>query len=163
LTSLVLIEGAEFHLDMIDFDCEKSDEGLADVRDILTFLRIKRGFIMDSGNSYHYLGFDFRSELEFLRLLERLPSYSRVGSSWSSYQKTKGFSVLRVTPCLKLGKQIPFLVERFENPLIDCAFMRTQYFIRKKYISVNAVTNQHQECNYSRASICRRINAPARI
>ena len=69
MTSLVLIEGAEFHLDMIDFDCEKSDEGLADVRDILTFLRIKRGFIMDSGNSYHYLGFDFRSELEFLRLL----------------------------------------------------------------------------------------------
>ena len=122
MTSLVLIEGTGFHLDMIDFDCEKSDEGLADVRDILTFLRIKRGFIMDSGNSYHYLGFDFRSELEFLRLLERLPSYSRVGSSWSSYQKTKGFSVLRVTPCLKLGKQIPFLVERFENPQIYFPF-----------------------------------------
>lgn len=115
LTSLVLIEGAKFHLDMIDFGCEKSDEGLAEVRDTLTFLRMKRGFIMDSGNSYHYLSIDFHSEPEFLKLLQRLPSYSSIGSSWPSYQEIKGFSVLRVTPCLRLGKQIPTLIERFEN------------------------------------------------
>lgn len=115
LTSLVIIDNAEFHLDMIDFCCEKSEDGLEDVKSTLTSLRINGGFVMDSGNSYHYIGANFRSKPEFLQLLKMLPDYSCIGPNWPSYQRLKEFSVLRITPCLKFGKKIPLLVERFDD------------------------------------------------
>jgi len=123
LTSLVVINGSEFHLDMIDFCCEKSEEGLRDVRDTLTSLRMRRGFVMDSGNSYHYLGFSFRSKPEFLQLMGRLSGYSCIGPNWSYYQQLKEFGVLRITPCFKFGKQIPQLVERFDDLQLYFSFV----------------------------------------
>lgn len=122
LTSLVLIDGNEFHLDMADFCCEKSEEGLEDVRRTLTSLRMRRGFVMDSGNSYHYLGANFRSKSEFLQLMGRLSDYSCIGPNWPHYQQLKEFSVLRITPCFKFGKKIPQLVERFDDPQLYFLF-----------------------------------------
>lgn len=104
------------HLDMVDFCCEKSEEGLESVRNTLIHLGMRRGFIMDSGNSYHYLGSDFRSEDEYLKLLERMHAFECIGGMWPFQRQLEGFSTLRIIPCPKSEKQMPTLVERFENP-----------------------------------------------
>ncbi|MDI6720837.1 MAG: hypothetical protein QMD85_00500, partial [Candidatus Aenigmarchaeota archaeon] len=55
-SSVKLYGGRCEHLGMIDFDCEKFEEELEEVRETLKELEMGKGFIMDSGNSYHFIG-----------------------------------------------------------------------------------------------------------
>ena len=124
LTSLVrLNNGTKQHLGLIDFHCEKSKEGLNRVRMTLTELGINLGFILDSGNSYHFVGIQSFSFGGYMDLLGKMCEFDSIGEDWPSYQISQGYADLRIIACPKRGKPcIPRLVERIENTQLVFGF-----------------------------------------
>ena len=124
LTSLVrLNNGTKQHLGLIDFHCEKSKEGLNRVRMTLTELGINLGFILDSGNSYHFVGIQSFSFGGYMDLLGKMCEFDSIGEDWPSYQISQGYADLRIIACPKRGKPcVPRLVERIENTQLVFGF-----------------------------------------
>ena len=114
LTSLVrLNDGTEQHLCLIDFRCNKSEGGLGSVRMTLRKLGISFGFLIDSGDSYHFIGAESYPLGVYMDLLRRMQNFESIGEDWPNYQISQGYADLRVTACPKRGKfLVPTLVER---------------------------------------------------
>ena len=101
-------------------------------------LRLKKGYILNSGKSFHYIGEDtypdsknYRRPIaksfhyigedtmswdDYQGLLERMKGRETIGKYWTFHQLKKGFGVLRIFACPEGGKPSdPELVERFET------------------------------------------------
>jgi hypothetical protein len=53
-----LIDGSEAHLPLLDFHCEVANENAIAIVDAMKFLGQTQGAVVESGNSYHYYGFE---------------------------------------------------------------------------------------------------------
>ena len=124
LTSLVrLNDGTERHLGLIDFCCEKSEEGLDIVRMALNGIDMRFGFIIDSGNSYHFIGTQPYFFERYMDLLRKMRDFESIGEDWPNCQISQGYSDLRVTACPKRGKfHVPRLVEHIEDTQLTFRF-----------------------------------------
>lgn len=124
LTSLVrLEEGRKEHLGLVDFHCDKSRESLEEVERTLISLNMRKGFIIDSGNSYHFISIDSRPWPSYVALLEKMCDYSIIGDNWPRLQIPQGYAVLRATACPKRGKhQEPELITYVEDTQLELKF-----------------------------------------
>lgn len=64
-----LYDGTVRHLAMLDFSISVSIEHTEEVKDALAHLGLKHGYILDSGSSYHFIGTDFFSYSDYMKLL----------------------------------------------------------------------------------------------
>lgn len=91
------------HLFFIDFSslgCRPSDENLRRIVDFVEKLKLMPGFILDSGNSYHYYCnglFDPKTWQEKLELIQGLDYDELVDQEWVKLQIRRGYSVLRIS------------------------------------------------------------------
>jgi len=105
ITSLLKAKNrAKYHLEMIDFDCEPSEDNLEMVQRTLLDLRTGIGYIVNSGGGFHFYGKNRYGERELKRFLERIERKPFVDEKWPENQIMQGMCVLRVTA----SKEKPF-------------------------------------------------------
>lgn len=97
LVSLVQLENKKRkHIPMVDFCCLCSEENLQKVVDTLYVLGEKEGFILESGNSYHYYGCRVFNQRRWRNFIQQCQKYDIIGNDWPFYQLKDGFSCLRI-------------------------------------------------------------------
>ena len=104
VTSRVLLKNGEFrHIPQIDFACVKSSTNLRRmIKCLRRFVKIKPGYILESGRSYHYYGarlLDQRQREIFVgNCLLCNPAGKKpiVDTRWFAYSLRRGFSNLRI-------------------------------------------------------------------
>ncbi|MEK6963485.1 MAG: hypothetical protein AABX70_03600 [Nanoarchaeota archaeon] len=122
LTSRVKTQNGVKHIPMIDFGCGQ----VAAVRDTLTSLSAE-GMIVNSGNSYHFYGFNLLSEAEWQAWIGELENRVNVDEHWPELQRAQDYAMLRLTP--SRGKLYqPRFVELYPNqrPVSDGRAVRSQ-------------------------------------
>ena len=97
LTSIVRLKNGKIkHIPMIDFGCACSDSNLREVEKTLSNLGERKGFVLESGMSYHYYGLKLLIDKEWREFMEECKKQPAVDINWPSYQIADKFSVLRV-------------------------------------------------------------------
>lgn len=98
LTSRVkLANGRIMHIPMIDFRCPCSEQNFSKVVKTLSVLGESRGFLLKSGNSYHYYGIKLLDEKRWRKFMKRCQGESIIGHDWPLFQLQDGFSILRIS------------------------------------------------------------------
>lgn len=83
INSLVKIgRGMERHIPMIDFNCVISGQNFLKVAENLKLLGQSRGFILESGKSYHYYGIELMTSGEWLDFMKKCKSHDIIGGKW---------------------------------------------------------------------------------
>ena len=93
------------HIPMIDFECSCSEVNFSKVIEILAKLDEKKGFLFESGRSYHYYGINLFSPAVWQKFMESCKQHDIIGEKWPQHQLDDGFLVLRIStsttkPCL---------------------------------------------------------------
>ena len=82
------------HIPMIDF---RDRARLEDVEFDLARLNIP-GMVVESGNSFHFYGFETLSQDDWRNFIEESRSLRSVDKNWPDLQLEQGYSMLRITP-----------------------------------------------------------------
>lgn len=111
-----ILTGTIFHIPMMDFRCETSNENLARVEE---FLRIigQKGVILVSSKSYHFYGSQLLSPAEWSVFLGRClllidpkdPRYIYTDPRYVGHRLIEGYSALRVSKELR-RLNLPYVV-----------------------------------------------------
>ncbi len=109
-----LMDGRIKHIPMIDFKCSCSDQDFQRVVDTIFDLGERKGFILESGNSYHYWGTHLLKEEEWRKFMERCREQETIGDTWPSFQIEDGFSVLRIS-ISSAKPQLPRVIAKVGN------------------------------------------------
>lgn len=107
-----LKEGTCAHMFMIDFDCDVRHISVEEIKEMLQEYGIVPGFILNSGNSYHFYLNGTVSDVKWKDLLEQLrgQEQSLVDEDWVGRQLERGYSVLRISSGIE-KPNIPTIVE----------------------------------------------------
>lgn len=101
ITSLAKTKNGEiFHIPMIDFECPCSGKNILRVAETIKLLRPSgktNGFILESGQSYHYYGIDLLSVRDWLIFMNLCKKVQNVDEKWPELQLKRGYSTLRVS------------------------------------------------------------------
>jgi hypothetical protein len=98
LTSRIkLVDGSESDLFFIDFSCPLSDEYFLNVVRYLKSQQLSSGFVINSGNSYHFYSKNVFDYPIWANLLENARKSDLIGPKWPLFQLVRGYSVLRVS------------------------------------------------------------------
>jgi hypothetical protein len=99
VSSLVeLHDGSHCHVPMLDFHCPASPENLGLVKCVVTQLGIGGGFILESGESYHFYGLRLLKERELTAFLGRALLYAPiVDKCWIAHQLIESACALRIS------------------------------------------------------------------
>jgi len=104
-------DGSFMHLPMMDFRLEPSPSSLLRVATALNQIRLKDGAILESGRSYHYVGFSLFTEGDWLRFLAKNLLLSPLTDSrYIAHRMLEGVGSLRITSCPR-KPQVPFVVQ----------------------------------------------------
>jgi hypothetical protein len=115
IKSIVELEdGSARHIPMIDFCCPCSPKNEQKIVRILSFLKQDKGFLLESGNSYHYYGIRLLTEAEWQVFMGQLRMINIVGRIWPSLQLRQNFSVLRVSISL-VKPVLPKVIAKIGN------------------------------------------------
>lgn len=107
-SKVILEDGSEKHIPMLDFKIKSNYENLKVVKDVLEVLELK-GFILDSGKSYHFVGYDLKTETELLDLLAYFILLQPISDkAWATHQILERSASLRLSK--KYG-QYPVLID----------------------------------------------------
>lgn len=107
-SKVVLTDGSEKHIPMLDFKIKSNPYNLKLVKDVLDVLNLK-GFILDSGKSYHFVGFELKTESELLDLLAYFILLQPISDkAWASHQILERSTSLRLSK--KYG-QYPIFID----------------------------------------------------
>ncbi len=117
LTSKIQTKDKVRHIPMIDFeDALKSNKwnyGFeAQLSDALDKVNMK-GFLVSSGNSYHFYGNRLLKENEWRIFMEMLKEVPFVDEKWPDLQLMQGYSMLRITPSIRKFTQPCYLKDYF--------------------------------------------------
>lgn len=97
------------HLPMLDFHIAVSNRNTQIVKQICSQLGFKVGFILNSGNSYHYIGKQLIAEGELLHILSRALLYGPiVDIRWIAHQLIERSCTLRIG---EKNGLVPYVVE----------------------------------------------------
>ncbi len=97
ITSLVKLADEKIrHIPMIDFRCPCSSENLRQIREALFRLEQKRGFVLESGQSYHYYGIDLMDVHRWVNFMEQCKEIEIIGEIWPTFQLDDGYATLRI-------------------------------------------------------------------
>ena len=101
--------GNSHHYVQIDFDTKD----ISSVKEVVDALGVHGGFIVHSGNSFHYHNpSKVYSQGTWLALMEKLKSFPLVGKYWPSFQQEQGFSMLRISPSFE-KLYFPKIISRY--------------------------------------------------
>jgi len=113
LTSLVRLSDARIcHIPMVDFCNHCSEEGLKEAMVALYSLGEERGFLVESGHSYHYYGVRLLKVdgwVDFMRSCQTKPV---IGHRWPMLQLEDGFATLRISTS-SFKPQLPRVIGKF--------------------------------------------------
>lgn len=105
--------GEEGHLPLLDFHCANNAANLSLSCAVIQRLEVGPGYLLESGESYHFYGSALLSPNEYVRFMGLALQYSPiVDKVWIAHQLREMTSALRITP--KRGIT-PFLVKRVET------------------------------------------------
>lgn len=97
LTSKVILkDGSEDHIPMMDFYCyhfEKKEEILPEIE---KYMKPFHGFILDSGNAYHFWGTQLMNKKEWQNFLDFCYGQKHTDRNWIDFSKLQDFCILRV-------------------------------------------------------------------
>ena len=111
LSSVVSAGGDQFHTPQIDFGFGVSDENLHRIYRYLEDIGQTEGYVIESGNSYHFQGVDILPYTFWTRYMDSLDDNLVDGNWINSNLFERGFSVLRLTSAF--GKpHVPKVVSR---------------------------------------------------
>lgn len=99
------------HLQLLDFHIPVNNDNLPYVREILKLLNAQNGYILNSGESYHYIGYDLMKQDEFYDFLSRALLFSPIiDRAWIAHQLIERSSSLRISNkhCIQ-----PILIEKY--------------------------------------------------
>ncbi|HIF9199174.1 TPA: hypothetical protein ACX6QC_000571 [Photobacterium damselae] len=106
---VVLSNGSEKHIPMLDFKIPSSKNNLSTVQDVVNVLGLN-GMILDSGKSFHFIGYDLINENELIDLLSRFILLHPVSDkSWAAHQIIERSASLRISK--KYGELPVFITE----------------------------------------------------
>jgi hypothetical protein len=112
-SKVVLATGEERHLPLLDFHCANNAANLALSCAVIQWLEIRSGYLLESGDSYHFYGSALLTLDEYVRFIGLALQYSPIiDKVWIAHQLREMTSALRITP--KRGIT-PFLVKRVET------------------------------------------------
>jgi len=99
VTSSVNIDPKQrMHIPMMDFSCSPSEQRLGALRNMLREIGQRRGFILESGRSYHYYGVDLLDEERWRAFLGKcLLMKDFVDERYVGHQLVDGYCVLRLS------------------------------------------------------------------
>lgn len=97
--SKVILKNNEIrHLPLLDFHIPVSDFNLIQIKKVLTFLGMKVGYILYSGESYHFIGNELLDEKSLVDFLSRSLFFSPIiDRAWIAHQLIERSCSLRVS------------------------------------------------------------------
>lgn len=120
-----LRDGSQRHLPMLDFHCPASPENLELTCAVVQELSIGDGFVLESGDSYHFYGERVLDESEMIRFLGRALLFAPIiDRAWIAHQLIESACALRISPRAE-NARAPYVVAKItsQNPLSDKAFI----------------------------------------
>lgn len=99
ISRVELFTGEKKHIPMIDFCCPCSPQNLEKVVAAINRPH-RKGFIVESGNSYHFYGISLLTEERWRVFMKRCQKEEIIGEDWPHYQLVDGFSALRLSTSL---------------------------------------------------------------
>ncbi len=90
-------DGKILHIPMIDFNCPYSIENLLKIEKTLYVLAQDKGFLLESGKSYHYYGINLLSVEGWINFMKICAEQDIIGSNWPRFQLQRGYSTLRIS------------------------------------------------------------------
>lgn len=87
------------HIPMIDFNCPYSIENLLKIEKTLYMLAQGKGFLLESGKSYHFYGIKLLSVEEWVNFTKLCAEQDIIGKHWPYFQlqRQRGYSTLRIS------------------------------------------------------------------
>ena len=64
-----LLDGSTAHIPMMDFRCQATDENLQKVQTTLRGIGQSKGYVLESGRSYHFYGLDLLDQKSWVRFM----------------------------------------------------------------------------------------------
>jgi hypothetical protein len=105
-----LAGGEERHIPLLDFHCPNTPNNLVLASEVIYQLDIGGGYLLESGDSYHFYGITLFTKDDFIRFMGLALQYSPiVDKTWIAHQLREMASALRITPKHDIT---PFLVKR---------------------------------------------------
>jgi len=93
-----LADGSIVHIPMMDFRCKPSPENLQTVKSSLRGAGQKKGYVLESGRSYHYYGLDLMDEKSWIQFMGKCLLLSPlVDSRYIAHRLIEGTCALRVS------------------------------------------------------------------
>jgi hypothetical protein len=92
-----LRDGRQTNIFFLDFDCKKSEENLQEIRDFLASKRLNAGYIVDSGNSYHFYYKNAVTKDSWKSLLDVAIDCDLLDLNWEIFQTMREYAILRVS------------------------------------------------------------------
>jgi hypothetical protein len=97
ICSKVKVKNKDLHLPLLDFHIPVSPENTEISKNVLKHLGLK-GYLLDSGKSYHFIGSMFLDEDSFKNILYKALLFTPIiDRAWISHQLIQGYSCLRIT------------------------------------------------------------------
>jgi hypothetical protein len=97
-SKVIMSDGRVCHVPLIDFHCQVSAPNQRLVQDVLNTLDIGPGLLLDSGNSYHFIGMNLIEMDMFGCFIGKLIMFNPIiDKSWAAHQLIEGYCALRVT------------------------------------------------------------------
>ncbi len=98
IASLVKIKSGRIsHIPMIDFNCGYAIENLLKIEKTLHVLGQNKGFLLESGKSYHYYGIGLLSVEGWVDFMKLCMGEDIIGKNWPRFQLQRGYSTLRIS------------------------------------------------------------------
>lgn len=115
ITSMVWLDDSKIkHIPMIDFKCSYSAENLQKVGKTLLALGQRSGFILESGQSYHYYGIELLNVRSWIDFMEQCKNYEIIGKIWPDFQLDDGYATLRIATS-SAKPYLPKVIAKFGN------------------------------------------------
>ncbi|OGZ18626.1 MAG: hypothetical protein A2175_02655 [Candidatus Nealsonbacteria bacterium RBG_13_42_11] len=109
ILSNVEIDGKTFHIPMMDFDCQNSEESIKEIKQFLHKAGQKEGVILFSGMSFHYYGSRLLDEKGLLNFLGDCLLSGLTGQRYIGHRLKEQRLIMRISSC-PLRPRVPFVV-----------------------------------------------------
>ena len=108
--SRVNMEGQIFHILQVDFSCHKNTENRDAALFLLETAEQNNGFLLETGNSYHYWGTNLMPRKEWIDYMFGL-MHSPLVNKWAQLALNNGSSALRISQN-EFKNSVPFVVAK---------------------------------------------------
>lgn len=97
LTSKVILKDSSgAHIPMMDFYCERFETKEEILPEIEEYMKPFHGFILDSGNAYHFWGTQLMNKKEWQNFLDFCYDQKHTDRNWIDFSKLQDFCILRI-------------------------------------------------------------------